>query len=45
MIYKIKRFSVEKNMPMVNPSEASKFKMDLTRLTTSIGASTENPLK
>ena len=42
MIYKIRRFSTT-DVP-INPSEATKFKVDLNRITTQMG-STEDPTK
>ena len=42
MIYKIRRFSTT-DTP-INPSEATKFKVDLNRITTQMG-STEDPTK
>lgn len=43
MIYKIRRFSTT-DTP-INPSEATKFKVDLNRITTQIGSTTEDPTK
>ena len=43
MIYKIRRFSTT-DTP-INPSEATKFKVDLNRITTQMGSTTEDPTK
>ena len=44
MIYKIKRFSTTADDVPINHAEATKFKIDLNRITTQLG-STEDPIK
>lgn len=46
MIYRIKRFSTSEELKQtqINPAEANKFKVDLNRITTSMGTDSKDPL-